>query len=55
MPGCVAPLLNAISRTSNFDGIGYIEFDDAGRWKTDLARELHEAKVPFNAAAVFTA
>jgi predicted nucleotide-binding protein len=55
-PANVAALMKGnIEKPSDFDGIGYIEFDDSGRWKTELARELHHAGVPFNPAAVFTA
>jgi len=55
-PASVAALMKGnVEKPSDFDGIGYIDFDDGGRWKTELARELHHAKVPFDAAAVFTA
>ena len=51
----VALMKGNVEKPSDFDGIGYIEFDGSGRWKTELARELHHAGVPFNPAAVFTA
>jgi predicted nucleotide-binding protein len=55
-PANVAALMKGnVEKPSDFHGIGYIEFDDLGRWKNDLARELHHAGVPFNPAAVFTA
>jgi predicted nucleotide-binding protein len=44
-----------IERPSDFDGIGYIDFDAKGEWKRLLAREMDYAKVPFDASKVFTA
>ena len=55
-PARVAALLKGdVEKPSDFDGIAYITFDPGGRWKTDLARELHHAKVPFDPAKAFTA
>lgn len=55
-PAGVAALLKGdVEKPSDFDGIAYITFDSSGRWKTDLARELHHAKVPFDPAKAFTA
>lgn len=55
-PASVAALIKGnVEKPSDFDGIAYIDFDEAGDWKTKLARELHHAKVPFDPAAVFTA
>jgi|SRR5579862_221519 len=55
-PANVAALLKGdVERPSDFDGIAYILFDSSGAWKTDLARELHYAKVPFDPAKAFTA
>ena len=55
-PANVAALLQGdVEKPSDFDGIAYIPFDPSGRWKTDLARELHHAKVPFDPAKAFTA
>jgi len=55
-PARVAALLKGdVEKPSDFDGIAYITFDSGGRWKTDLARELHHAKVPFDPAKAFTA
>jgi hypothetical protein len=55
-PARVAALLKGdVEKPSDFDGIAYIPFDSSGRWKTDLARELHHAKVPVDPAKAFTA
>jgi predicted nucleotide-binding protein len=52
----VAALLKGnVEKPSDFDGIAYISLDTSGRWKTELARELHHAKVPFDAAKTLTA
>jgi predicted nucleotide-binding protein len=52
----VAALMKGdVEKPSDFDGIGYITFDSSGRWKTDLARELHHAKIPFDPAKAFSA
>jgi predicted nucleotide-binding protein len=54
-PASVAALLKGdVEKPSDFDGIAYIAFDSDNRWKTDLARELHHAKVPFDPAKAFT-
>jgi predicted nucleotide-binding protein len=44
-----------VETPSDFDGIGYIDLDSTGAWKALLARELNQAKVPFNPARVFEA
>lgn len=55
-PANVAALLKGdVEKPSDFDGIAYIPFDLSGRWKMDLARELHHAKVPFDPAKALTA
>lgn len=55
-PASVAALIKGeVEKPSDFDGIGYIIFDSGGRWKTDLARELHYAKVPFDPAKALSA
>jgi hypothetical protein len=55
-PARVAALLKGdVEKPSDFDGIAYIPFDSSGRWKTDLARELLYAEVPFDPAKAFTA
>jgi predicted nucleotide-binding protein len=52
----VAALLKGdVEKPSDFDGIAYIGLDPNSRWKTDLARELHHARVPFDPANAFTA
>lgn len=38
----------AIERPSDFDAVVYTNYDDAGAWKLELARELKHAKIPFN-------
>jgi Predicted nucleotide-binding protein containing TIR-like domain len=45
----------AVEKPSDFDGIAYIPYSAGSSWKTELARELHHAKVRFDAAAVLTA
>jgi len=37
---------------SDFDGVLYIELDDKGAWRTKLAQELSNARVPFNVEAI---
>jgi Predicted nucleotide-binding protein containing TIR-like domain/Hypothetical protein (DUF2513) len=55
-PAKVAALVkDDVENPSDFDGIAYTKFDSGGRWKTELARELHHAKVPFDAAKALTA
>jgi predicted nucleotide-binding protein with TIR-like domain len=55
-PAHVAALLKGdVEKPSDFDGIAYIPHDGAGQWKTLLARELHYAKIPFDAAKAFSA
>jgi predicted nucleotide-binding protein len=55
-PASVAALMkDDVEKPSDFDGIAYIPFDPSGRWKTDLARELHHAKVPFDPAKALVA
>jgi predicted nucleotide-binding protein len=54
--GNVAAILkDDVEKPSDFDGVVYITFDVGGRWKTDLARELHHAKLPFDPAKAFMA
>jgi predicted nucleotide-binding protein len=55
-PASVAALLKGdVEKPSDFDGIAYIAFDPGGHWKTDLARELHHAKMPFDPAKALVA
>ncbi|GGI21031.1 hypothetical protein GCM10010987_12340 [Bradyrhizobium guangdongense] len=53
-PSKVAALLKGnVEKPSDFDGIAYISL--CGDWKRDLARELHHAKVSFDAAKALSA
>jgi predicted nucleotide-binding protein len=55
-PTNVAALLKStVEKPSDFDGIAYIAYGPGTPWKTELARELHHAKVVFDATAVLTA
>ena len=55
-PNRVAALVkDDVERPSDFDGIAYTKFNSEGRWKTELARELHHARVPFDPAKTFSA
>jgi predicted nucleotide-binding protein len=50
-PSKVAALIkDDVESPSDFQGIAYTKFDSGGRWKTELARELHHANVPFDLA-----
>jgi len=52
----VAALLKGdVEKPSDFDGIAYISFDAGGKWKTELARELHHVGVPFDPAKALSA
>ncbi len=37
---------------SDFDGVLYVELDDGGAWRTKLAQELSNARVPINLDAL---
>ncbi|HMD16791.1 MAG TPA: nucleotide-binding protein [Terriglobales bacterium] len=37
---------------SDFDGVLYVELDGKGAWRTKLAQELSNARVPFNVDAI---
>jgi predicted nucleotide-binding protein len=54
-PNVAALVKGDVERPSDFDGIGYIDFDPNGEWKRLLAREMHDAQIPFDASKVFTA
>jgi len=55
-PAKVAALVkDDVESPSDFDGIAYTKFDSGGQWKTELARELHHARVPFDPAKTFSA
>jgi predicted nucleotide-binding protein len=52
----VAALIGpGVEKPSDFDGICWIEFGPGANWKNELARELREADVPFDAHEVFNA
>jgi predicted nucleotide-binding protein len=53
-PNVAALVKGPIEKLSDFDGIGYIDFDAKEEWKRLLAREMHNAQVPFDASKVFT-
>jgi len=54
-PSVAALVKGRIEKPSDFDGIGYIDFDAKGEWKRLLAREMHHAQIPFDASKVLTA
>lgn len=54
-PNVAAMVKGDIERPSDFNGIAYIAHDNAGQWKTTLAREMRHAKVPFDATKVLSA
>jgi predicted nucleotide-binding protein len=54
-PGVAALIVPGIEKPSDFDGICWIEFGRDTNWKNELARELKEAGVPFNADEVLRA
>lgn len=41
-----------VEKPSDFDAVVYVCHDTAGAWKTEVARELKHANVPFNAEAL---
>ena len=43
-----------IEKPSDFDAVVYLNVDDAGAWKSDLARELKEAGLKFDHSKVFS-
>jgi hypothetical protein len=54
-PNVAALVKGHIEKPSDFDGIGYIDFDAKGEWKRLLAREMQHAQIPFDASKVLTA
>jgi predicted nucleotide-binding protein len=55
-PERVAAILKGdVERPSDFNGIAYISLDPYGRGKTELARELRHANVPFDTDKTLTA
>jgi predicted nucleotide-binding protein len=47
--GVCALQVSGLENPGDYDGVVYVELDDAGAWKQKLARELHEANVQFDA------
>lgn len=43
-----------VERPSDFDGVVYVPFDEAGGWRTELVREIAAAKIPFDFAKAFS-
>ena len=41
-----------IEEPSDYSGVGYIQLDDAGGWRLQLAKELHSAGLPVDPAAL---
>lgn len=41
-----------LEKPSDFDAVVYIPFGETSDWKTLLVRELHHAKVPFDASLI---
>lgn len=47
-----ALLKGEIEEPSDYKGVGYIQLDDAGGWRLQLAKELHSAGLPVDPAAL---
>jgi predicted nucleotide-binding protein len=46
-PGRVCALYEAdVELPSDIMGLGYVKYDSAGRWKQDVAKEIHAAGIP---------
>jgi predicted nucleotide-binding protein len=54
-PRVAALVLPGLEKPSDFDGICWIEFGRGANWKNELARELKEARVPFDSDAILHA
>jgi len=54
-PRVAALIVPGVEKPSDFDGICWIEFGPGKNWKIELARELREAGLPFDAHEVFNA
>ena len=54
-PHVAALVVPGVEKPSDFDGICWIEFGRGTNWKNELARELKEARIPFNSDAVLHA
>lgn len=50
-----ALIVEGVEKPSDFDGIAYIGYNSRGGWKSELARELHAARIPFEHSKVFEA
>jgi predicted nucleotide-binding protein len=46
-PSVAALVKSGVEKPSDYDGICWIDFDDVGKWKIELARELDAAGVNF--------
>ena len=54
-PNVAALVKGHVEKPSDFDGIGYIDFDAERRVEELLAREMQHVQIPFDASKVFTA
>jgi len=45
----------SVELPSDYQGIVYVEMDDAGAWKTKLAQELVESRITINIEAILSA
>jgi predicted nucleotide-binding protein len=54
-PRVAALIRPGVEKPSDFDGVCWIDFVAGGNWKNELARELREAGVPFEAHEVLNA
>jgi predicted nucleotide-binding protein len=53
-PRVAALIVPGVEKPSDFDGICWIDFGSGTNWKNELARELREARVPFDADAILS-
>ena len=42
-----------VERPSDYDGVAYVQLDQSGGWKGELARELSAARIPIDLAKAF--
>jgi predicted nucleotide-binding protein len=54
-PRVAALIVPGVEKPSDFDGICWIEFGRGTNWKNELARELKEARVPFDSDEILHA
>jgi predicted nucleotide-binding protein len=54
-PRVAALIVPGVEKPSDFDGICWINFGRGTNWKTELARELKDAGVPFDSDAILRA